>query len=227
MLSHARLMEIAPWAHDISAEEADKARRGITEKLYGQGAFICHRGDRLDYWTGVIDGLIRFGMITREGKGATLAGLRTGAWFGEGSMLKNEPRQYDLVALRDTRIALMHRSTFAWLFEHSAGFNRYLVRQLNERLGQFISLAEIDRTLDATGRVARNIAWLFNPVFYPDGGSTLNISQEEIGLLAGVSRQTSNKAMQILEEKKLIRITHNMVTVCDLAGLQRYDSARQ
>lgn len=225
MLTLARLMDIAPWAHDITAEEADKARRGITEKVWGSGAFLCHRGDRFNYWTGVIDGLIRFGMITREGKGATLAGLRTGAWFGEGSMLKNEPRQYDLVALRETRTALMHQSTFAWLFEHSTGFNRYLVRQLNERLGQFIGLAEIDRTLDATGRVARNIAWLFNPVFYPGGGITLVISQEEIGLLAGVSRQTANKAMQLLEDKNLISVTHNTITVRDLAALQRYDSA--
>ena len=38
-----------------------------------------------------------------------MAGLTAGAWFGEGSMLKSELRRYDVVALRDTRLALMDR----------------------------------------------------------------------------------------------------------------------
>ena len=98
-------------------------------------------------------------------------------------MLKNEPRQYDLVALRDTRMALMDRATFLWLFENSVAFNRFLVSQFNERLGQFIALVEYDRMLDAPARVARNIAWLFNPALYRDHERHLEISQEEIGLL--------------------------------------------
>ncbi|MGL4323497.1 MAG: Crp/Fnr family transcriptional regulator [Beijerinckiaceae bacterium] len=224
MLTLARLQTIAPWAANLTPEEAEKARRGILEKTYGAGAYICHRGDRLDYWTGVVDGLIRLGMISKEGKGATLAGLRTGAWFGEGSMLKAEPRRYDLVALRETRMALMNRTTFAWLFEHSAGFNRYLVHQLNERLGQFIGLAESDRTLDAAGRIARNIAWLFNPVFYPHGDGTLEISQEELGQLAGVSRQTANKALQMLQARGFLSVEHNAITVHDLQALAWFDA---
>lgn len=224
MLTLARLLDIAPWAADLTPEEADKVRRGVTEKVFGAGSFLCHRGDRFDYWTGVVDGLIRFGMVTREGKGATLAGLRTGVWFGEGSMLKSEPRQYDLVALRDTRVALMNPSTFAWLFAHSAAFNRFLVHQLNERLGQFIALVEYERTLDAPARIARNIAWLFNPVFYPRSSATLQISQEEIGLLAGVSRQTANKALQSLQTDGLISVTHNSITVLNLPALQKFTS---
>jgi CRP-like cAMP-binding protein len=39
----------------------------------------------------------------------------TGGWFGEGSLLKRKPRRYDIIALRDTHMALMPRSSFAWL----------------------------------------------------------------------------------------------------------------
>ena len=111
--------------------------------------------------------LVKLSIVSRSGKAVTLHGIRAGGWFGEGTVLKNEPRHYDLVALRDTRMALMERATFLWLFENSVAFNRFLVRQrLDERLGQFIALAEYDRMLDATGRLARNIAWLFNAVLY-------------------------------------------------------------
>jgi CRP-like cAMP-binding protein len=134
------LRSIAFWSHDLNEKEFEQARRGIVEKAIPKGAYICHRGDRLDSWTGVADGLIKLGTVSRSGKAVTLAGLRAGGWFGEGSVLKDEPRQYDLVALRDTRMALMNRSTFFWLFENSVAFNRYLVKQFNERLGQFIAL---------------------------------------------------------------------------------------
>jgi hypothetical protein len=116
----------------------------------------------------------------------------------------------------------MNNAAFFWLFENSAAFNRFLVRQFNERLGQFIALVEYDRMLDATGRVARNIAWLFNPVLYRDLGLHLEISQEEIGALSGVSRQAANQSLKILEQARLLRIEHGGITVLDLAGLSRY-----
>ncbi len=222
MISRERLLEIAFWARDLAGSEIEQARRGIVEKTFSTGSYICHSGHRLDSWTGVVDGLVKMGTISKSGKDVTFAGLRTGGWFGEGTILKNEPRRYDIVALRETRMALMSRTTFLWLFEHSVAFNRFLVRQLNERLGQFIAVVEYDRTLEASERVARNIAWLFNPVLFPGGGTHLEISQEELGLLCGISRQATNKSLQVLESKGLVRLERNGITVLDLERLGRY-----
>ena len=222
MISAERLREIAFWTTDLSEGEFEQARRGIIEKAYAKGGYICHRGDRLDSWTGVTAGLLKLSTVSRNGKAVTLAGIRAGGWFGEGTVLKNEARQYDLVALRDTRLALMDRATFLWLFENSVAFNRYLVSQLNERLGQFIALVEYDRMLDAPARLARSVAWLFNPVLYHGREMHLEISQEEIGLLSGVSRQMANKSLQILESKGLLRVEHGGITVLNLERLARY-----
>lgn len=222
MITADHLRDIASWSHELKEDEVERVRKGITEKSYTAGAYICHRGDRLDSWTGVSSGLIKLGTVSKTGKSVTLAGLREGGWFGEGTLLKNEPRQYDLTALRDTTMAFMNNGTFFWLFENSAAFNRFLVRQFNERLGQFIALVEYDRMLDATGRVARNIAWLFNPVLYRNLGMHLEISQEEIGALSGVSRQAANQSLKTLEQARLLRVEHGGITVLDLAGLSRY-----
>jgi CRP-like cAMP-binding protein len=222
VISPDHLRKIAFWSHDLREEEFERARKGIVERSYAKGAYICHRGDRLEQWTGVSSGLIRLGAIAVSGKAVTLAGIREGGWFGEGSVLKDEPRQYDLVALRDTRMALMNRVTFLWLFENSVAFNRFLVRQFNERLGQFIALVEYDRMLDAPGRLARNVAWLFNPALYPQSRTSLDLSQEEIGQLCGMSRQVANKSLKILEEKGLLRMERGGITVLDVAGLARY-----
>lgn len=223
MITAERLCEIAFWSAELTDEEIERARRGITEKAFAKGAYICHKGDKLDPWIGVISGLVRLGTVSQKGKSVTLAGMRAGIWFGEGSVLKKEPRQYDLVALRDVRLAMMPSATFFWLFENSAGFNRFLVKQFNERIGQFIALVEFDRSLDATGKVARNIAWLCNPVLVPKADSHLDITQEEIGLISGVSRQAVNGALQLLEQKKLLRAGHGGITILDLEALSRYE----
>lgn len=223
MISAEELRRIASWSRDLTPDEFEEARRGLSAKEYGKGAYICHAGDRLESWTGVAEGLLKISATSRTGKSATLAGLRGGAWFGEGTVIKGEPRRYDLVALRDTRLVLMRKTTFFWLFEHSAAFNRFLVHQFNERLAQFIGLAEYDRMMGATGRLARNLSWLFNPILYPGQDRTLAISQEELGLLAGISRQMANQSLAKLAELGLIRLGHGEVTILDLERLGRYE----
>jgi CRP-like cAMP-binding protein len=218
------LVRDAIWAGELSEDELERARRGLAERRYAKGAYICHRGDRLDYWTGVADGLVKISAISRAGKAMTFAGIATGGWFGEGSVLKDEERKYDVVALRDTRMLMLSRASVMWLFENSTGINRFLVRALNERMGQFIATIEYDRILHPRARVARNISWFFNPVLYPAGSDGIDINQEELGLLAGVSRQVANRCLKELEEEGLLRAEHGRITVTDKDALANYEA---
>jgi CRP/FNR family cyclic AMP-dependent transcriptional regulator len=211
------------WAAELTEDELDRARRGLIERKYAKRAYICHKGDRLEHWTGVLSGLVKISAISRDGKAMTFAGAAEGGWFGEGSVLKDEQRKYDLVAIRDTRMALMQRSTFMWLYENSTGFNRFLVRQLNERMGQFIATIEYDRILGPKARVARNLSWFFNRVLYPNAGPAIEISQEELGLLCGVSRQVVNRSLQELEEEGLLKVEHGRITPLNIPALITYE----
>lgn len=222
MISLETLKQIAVWSRDLTPEEAERARRGISEKLYGKGAYICHQGDRFDTWASVITGLVKLSTVSDSGKQVSLAGLAAGAWFGEGSILKSEARRYDLVALRETRLALMDLATFNWLFEHSVGFNRFLVRQFNERLGQFIGQVENDRMLDATGRVARALSCIFNPQLNPGVGTHLAITQEEVGLLSGLSRQVTNQSIKVLETAGVLHSERGGIAIRDWRDLAKY-----
>lgn len=211
------------WAANLPDEDYARVRKAVAIRTYAKGAYICHRGDRLDHWTGVIDGLVKMSTIAASGKAMTFTGVGPGGWFGEGSILKDEERKYDIVALRETRLAMMPKASFFWLYDHSAAFNRFLVRQLNERMGLFIATVEQDRILDPVARVARNVAWLFNPVLYPDTGRAIAISQEELALLAGLSRASVNKALQELEALGLLRSSPDGIEALDVARLAGYE----
>ena len=52
----------------------------------------------------------------------------------------------------------------------------------------------------------------------------MQLSQEEIGLLSGSSRQRANQALQVLEKKGLLRLDYGGIRVLDLEGLRRYEA---
>ena len=69
---------------------------------------------------------------------------------------------------------------------------------------------------------AANTVELFNPLLYPGTAAQLQLSQEEIGLLSGVSRQRANQALQVLEKAGLLKIEYGGVRVLDVEGLKRF-----
>lgn len=222
MKNTEELIRSSLWGQSLTEEQLAKALAGTIERSYAAGAFICMKGEPVDYWMGVIDGLGKMASHWTTGKTTSLTGISTGGWFGEGSLLKSEVRRYDVMALRETRVAFMNRATFLWLMDNSIPFNRHLITQLNERLGQFIGMMENERMLDTDARIARGLAALFNPVLYPGTNRLLQISQEELGYLAGVSRQRANQALKVLEDAGLVRNEYGGIHIIDLDGLRRF-----
>ena len=171
----------------------------------------------------MVDGLVKMANVSADGKPTSFVGVGTGGWFGEGSLLKDEPRRYDIDTLRQSTIAYLPRSTFLWLLDTSMAFNRFVITQLNERLGQFIGMVEHDRLLGPDARLARCLAAMFNPHLYPGIGPTLPILQDEIAQLAGLSRQRANQGLQRLEQADLLRIEYGGTTITELNGLRSFE----
>jgi CRP-like cAMP-binding protein len=210
------------WARSLAPELVDRVLGATVERKVAAGHYVCRKGEPVSHWIGIVEGLVKMASLSRSGKLTTFTGLPAGAWFGEGSLLKSEPRRYDVIALRDSRVALMPRATFDELLDSSIAFNRFLLLQLNERLGQFIGQVEYDRLLDVDARVARCLTAMYNPYLYPGTGADLAISQEEIGYLSGVSRQRVNQALKTLAGAGLLRIEYGRVVVLDLPGLRNF-----
>jgi len=141
------LLRNSLWGQALSADAFQRALAGTVERRFPANAFICMKGEPVTHWMGIIDGLGKMASHWTSGKTTSLTGISTGGWFGEGSLLKEEPRRYDVMAIRETRVAFMNRATFLWLLDHSIPFNRYMITQLNERLGQFIGMMENERML--------------------------------------------------------------------------------
>ena len=220
------LLRASIWTRSLSRSQIARVEAETQVRSLPVGVPVCRKGEPVEHWIGVIDGLVKMTSVNAEGKTTTFTGVTSGGWFGEGSLLKDKIRKYDVVTLRDSRIAYMPRATFEWLLDIDIGFNRFLLMQLNERLGQFIAMVEHERLLSPDARVARSLAGLYNPVLYPEQATDVQLSQEELGYLCGVSRQRVNQALQVLTKAKLVKVEYGRIRILDMEGLRNFEGDR-
>jgi CRP/FNR family transcriptional regulator, cyclic AMP receptor protein len=213
-------LQAIPWLGLLSAQEHLRACAALQVGDAGSGDYVCRFGKPVTYWFGLIDGLLKMSNETADGRNITLIGVPPGGWFGEGTVLKQENYRYNIQALRPSVVAGIPVETFHWLLDHSIGFNRYVMNQLNERLGQFIAARESDRNPNPDARVASSLATLFNPVLHPRMGDVLRITQQELAYLVGLSRQRVNEALSTLQARGLVRLEYGGLKVLDIAALR-------
>lgn len=211
-----------PWLRQLLPAEQEHAIEDLRVSEIPSGETICRIGRPVTYWFGVIDGLLKMSSDNVEGQTMTFTGVPPGGWFGEGTAIKRETYRYNIQALRKSHVAGLHVDTFHWLLDHSIGFNRFVMNQLNERLGQFIAAREIDRMTNPNIRVARTLAAIFNPVLYPGLGTVLRITQQELAYLVGLSRQRVNEALAVLSAQEAIAVEYGGLRVVSLQKLRDY-----
>ena len=213
-------LQSIPWLPLLLPAERARAMEALQIGDAQPGDYVCRIGRPVTLWFGVVEGLLKMSTDNAQGNTITYAGLPPGGWFGEGTALKREPYRYNVQALRSSVVAGVPIDTFHWLLDYSIGFNRFVMKQLNERLGQFIAAREIDRLSNPEVRVARSLAALFNPVLYPGVGQVLRITQQELAYLVGLSRQRVNEALMALQAEGLIAVEYGGLRVLDLPALR-------
>lgn len=214
-----------PWLALLDEPDRALAVANLRVVEAAPGELICRVGRPATFWFGLVDGLLKMSSDTAQGVAMTFSGIPPGGWFGEGTVLKHEAYRYNIQALRKSLVAGIPVATFDALLGRSIAFNRFLMDQLNERLGQFIGAREIDRLTQPDLRVARNLAALFNPVLFPRVGNVLRITQQELGYLVGLSRQRVNEALRTLQAAGVIVVDYGGVRVLDLDALRGFRPA--
>ena len=208
------------WLSVLQPHERARAEAALLVGDALPGDYICRVGRPVTYWFGLVEGLLKICADNDQGQTVTFTGVPPGGWVGEGTVVKREPYRYNIQALRKSVVAGLPIDTFHWLLDHSLTFNRFVLEQLNERLGQFIAARENDRMGSPEVRVARSLAAFFNPVLCPGMGQVLRITQQELAYLVGLSRQRVNEALANLQEQGAIRIEYGGLRVLDLPALR-------
>lgn len=215
-------LDTIPWLRLLSAADQQRTRAEIEVGTVEAKEYVCREGRPVRYWMGLIDGLLKVGHVRGDGSRVTYMGIAPGSWFGEGTALKHENYRYSIYALRRSTIAVLPLAHFHWLLNHSIEFNKVLISQLNERVGQFIAGRESDRASSPEIRVARTLVALFNPILAPSLGDTLRITQQELADIVGLSRQRVNEALASFVDAGIVEVAYGGLRVLNMHDLQQF-----
>ena len=212
-----RFLQKQPWFAQLT-EEMQTHVANTTFTLAGsKGQVLLPAGGEVQGWYAVLSGLVKLQSSSCQGRLSAFIGVPDGEWFGEGSVLKAEQRRYDVIALRDTELLCLPRVQFNELLAHCLPFNHFLVTHMNRRLGQAMAIIEAGRLRAPEQRVALYLSGVFW-----QGRRRLVLSQEELGHLAGLSRQTVNRALKSMEQQGLVSLEFGRVTMLDEQALAAY-----
>lgn len=214
----------AAFARSLGVAELDRIERDMQARQVDAGGHLAWKGDAVEHWIVVIDGMVKVEATAADGRRTTLIGVTGAGWLGESALLGDGRWPFDVIATQPTTVGLMPRATFEWLLDTSLAFNRCLLDQLNARLRQFASRCEHVRFCEANRHVAHCLAELYDPRLCPGTERRLGLSQDDVAHLAGISRPTAHRALHELELQGVLSVAYGAITVHDPEALQRLGS---
>ena len=206
-----------PWFGQLPRQQQESIAASVFTLQGNKGDVLLHAGEEVKGWYAVLNGLVKLQSQSAEGRRQGFLGIPPGEWFGEGSVMKKTPRLYDAIALRDSELLCLPRAQFEHLAATNLPFSRALCEQLNMRFGQAMGIIEAMRLRTPEQRVA---AYLVPPLW--NGPRRMVLSQEELGILAGLSRQTVNGMLKELERRGLVSLQFGRVDIVDEEALARF-----
>jgi CRP/FNR family cyclic AMP-dependent transcriptional regulator len=203
-----------PWMAGLEQPMRERIVSSVYTLQGNKGEAILRANEDVLGWYAVLTGLVKLQSQLSQGRRQGYLGIPGGEWFGEGSVMKSEPRRYDVIALRDSELLCLPRDIFEELYATSIPFNQSISRHLNMRLGQAMVIIETMRLRSPDQRVAMYLG----PLLW-HGSKRMSLSQEELGILSGLSRQTVNAVLNEFERRGLVSLEFGRIDIRDDGGL--------
>jgi CRP/FNR family transcriptional regulator, cyclic AMP receptor protein len=170
----------------------------------------------------ILSGSVRMSVLRHDGREALHSLLQPGDCFGICSMLDDAPRHHTTSANGDVELQVLRREACERLRIQYTSFADALFRHMSRHTRLLIDYF-VSSTLDELScRVALRLlkAPTPNAISGPPNRLTVNLSQSELALMVGASRQAVNKVLKKFEDGGLICIEYGCVQVLDVARLQ-------
>jgi CRP-like cAMP-binding protein len=190
----------------------------MRERSYPKGSVILFEDDPGDALYVVTSGQVKVVLIGEDGREVILSVLSEGSFFGEMALLDDEPRSAHVIAMTDSVVLALRRDDFRNRLRASPEVGIALLRELSRRLRRADEQIGSLVLLDVNGRVAELMLRLAD-----EEGSeriTRKLTHATIAQMIGSSRETVSRTMRELQDRGLLKVTRQDITVTDRPGLQ-------
>ena len=203
-----------PFLACLNEVEIADLRSKIIEKHFEKGQTVLYEQDTPYYLYFIYTGKVKVIRISADGKEKMIAINKKGDFFGEMAILDGLTAPATVVAMEDSKIALMSKETFRQLLINN-NVVREIIALLCSRLRDAWSMIRILSFSNAEHRVKATLLLMGERFGTKDqGGTMINIklTHSDIANYASIARETVTRTINHLENKDEIEtIDHKYV----------------
>ncbi|WP_374667497.1 Crp/Fnr family transcriptional regulator [Acinetobacter sp.] len=180
-------------------------------------------GDAFDGIYAVLEGAVRLGYIDIHGKEAVAAIAEPIMWFGEISLVDQQPRSHDAIAMQKSTILHLPCASIQPLLQDHPQFWFHIAQLTSQKLRfAFLELISI-QTQSITQRLAQRLLFILNGYgnHIEIEQHCIHLSQEQLAQLLVCSRQTVNQELQELEKRGVLKLAFRKIEILDAALLHQ------
>ncbi len=218
------ILRQAPLFAGLDDDAAATLAASMSDGGLRRGEILFNEGDEGDQLYVVIDGKIKLGRTSPDGRENLLAILGPGQMFGELSFFDPGPRSATATAVTDVTLKSLGHEALSPVLATHPDVAQALLNQLAGRLRRTNEVVGDLVFSDVPGRVAKALLDLASRFGRrADDGIHVNhdLTQEELAQLVGASRETVNKALADFASRGWLRLEPRSVVILDLERLQR------
>jgi len=190
---------------------------------YEANAIIFREADPGHTCLVILQGLVKVYRESENGREVVLAILGSGDMLGELSLPDGLPRSACAAALEPVDVLVLRRDDFLRYMVTSPETAVVMLRLLSSRLRRTDGLIADAAFLDLTERVASVLLDLGRRFGREAGRGVevpIRLRQHDIAAMVGVTRESVNRTLALLEAEGLISYSRQRITILNPAGLR-------
>jgi CRP/FNR family transcriptional regulator, cyclic AMP receptor protein len=214
----------APLFTALDEADALSLRANMDSVKIAKGSVLFAEGDEGDHLYVIVEGKLKLGTSSGDGRENLLSILGPGEMFGELSLFDPGPRTSTATAVTDAKLlSLGQEKLIPWLATNPNVSLQLLarlaqrLRRTNEAVGDLVFS-------DVPGRVAKALIDLGERFGkQTDEGLFVHhdLTQEELAQLVGASRETVNKALADFAGRNWLKLDGRAVLITDFERLSK------
>ena len=217
-IDKAALLGGHPLFRELGREAHDRIAAYATTRHVARGETIFMKGDAGASLFAVCSGTVEVLVPSAEGKNAVINLINEGEIFGEIALLDGQPRTADALAFTDCTLMVLERRDFLPLLREQPEIAVKLLEILCARMRRTTEQVEEIMFLNLERRLAKALLRLEKSSHAP---YRISITQRALSEIVGVSREETNKQLQLWSRDEIVRLERGGIVVLRAAALQQ------
>jgi CRP/FNR family transcriptional regulator, cyclic AMP receptor protein len=215
-----RLMS-GQWFSHLPVSLQDRLLAAARVRRLSPGQRLFKRGDPPCGLYAVLEGSVRIGAVSEQGKEALLSLVESPHWFGEICLFDGQPRTHDAVGLGHCVLLHIPQTALLTLLDEQPAYWRQLALLMSQKLRlTFINLEQLS-LMPTAARLAHRLLMIAEGYGEIDPPRrVLQLPQEQLASMLSLSRQTTNQILNDLQGQGIVNLKYGEIEILDAERLR-------